>query len=338
MGAVVGFFNLLITWSSVAWNWVLGNPLYGGIIIFLIFLVNWRKDYSDAVGMLDRALGYSIIDGSFSRGKTRFLTMAAKQAKENGEFVLCNFYNGSEDVRWNSKADLIRLFKDMWKLGEYQNYTEADIRKMYEKEGKKRVAEKVGVMKKIARRFPNIPKNGFHSVFRMLGDEMQNIFFNRDAAGNFAGENKPLLKLLHQVRHFNGKGTFALTDADEFDKKFRRISSYYVSFRSALNGLFIVYDVYTFATNKEKHFDLEMATRLTKTSVWKLNGYEANKVINRIESLIRRRIKFRFAELDFFSKFNCDPDTDIYEEGKLFEYLEDWYKNHSDAQKFRFSN
>lgn len=193
-------------------------------------------------------------------------------------------------------------------------------------------------MKRIAKRYKHIPRGGFHSEILLEGDEMQNIFFSRDSVGNFSGENKPLLSLLHQVRHFNTRAMFALTDVSEFDKKFRRISSYYVNFSKVMGDLFIKYDVFTFETDKEKNFDIEMAKRLTKTSVWKLNGYAANKVITKLETLIRKRIRFRFKELGFYTKFNCDPDTDVYPEGKIFEYLNDWYESHPFGKRFEFSD
>lgn len=153
------------------------------------------------------------------------------------------------------------------------------------------------MIKNIARKYPNIPRNGFHTKFLLEGDEAQNIFFNRDSQGNFAGENKPLLKLLHQVRHFNARGIFALTDAGEFDRKFRRISAFYITFTEAFSSLFVKYNVFEFSTDKESNLDLERAKKLTKTSVYKMNGYAINKVIAKVESLIRRRIPFRFAEL-----------------------------------------
>lgn len=230
-----------------------------------------------------------------------------------GMFVLCNFYNKSEDVRWNSKGDLIRLLADMWLLGEYQNYDDAELQKMYRAEGKERVNSKMSERKRIARKYPNIPKSGFHSIFFIAGDEMQNIFYNRNAAENFAGENKPFLKLLHQVRHFNARGSFALTDANEFDKKFRKISKWYITFGEAFSEALLKYDVYTFETDKENNLDMERAKRMTKSSVYKLNGYVVNKAVAWLERVIRRKIRFRFAELGFFSKFNCDPDTDVYE-------------------------
>jgi len=111
--------------------------------------------------------------------------MLSKVARDDGRFVLCNFYNAYEFIRWNSKEDLVNLLTDLWLLGEVQNYSEKEMAQMYETEGKARVKEKIDAIRRFKRKYPNIPSNGFACKFFLPGDEMQNIFFNRDHADNF---------------------------------------------------------------------------------------------------------------------------------------------------------
>lgn len=123
--------------------------------------------------------GYIVLDGNFGTGKTRMLANLAKEAKENGRIVLSNFYNGYSLVRWNSKKDLMLLMRDLWRLGEMQNYDMDDIERMYEGEGKARVKEKQREVRALRKRYPNIPTGGFATRIFIAGDEMQNIFFSR---------------------------------------------------------------------------------------------------------------------------------------------------------------
>lgn len=315
----------------------LDYPLYVGIIFGIIFAGYYKINKTKSEKFLHAQNGYIIIDGKFWKGKTRFLTLLAREGKKQGMIILSNFYNSYEDIRWNSVEDLIRLLTDVWVLWEAQNYSEDEIRKMYAAEGKARVKEKIDSVKHIKRAYKNIPMNWFYTRFLLSGDEMQNIFFNREAMSNFSGTKKSLLKLLHQIRHFNSLGTFALTDAREIDLKFRRISSYYLAFSDMLGGLILKYHIYNFDLDKEQNFDSENALRLTKVPVVKFNGYMANKILEKVQKLIRRRIKYRFAQLGFFSKFNADPDTHIYEEWQLFRFLDNHYKDGKN-QKFLFSN
>lgn len=114
--------------------WITNNPFTAFGIIAVILGVNWSRDFSAARTFLLSGTGYTVIDGKFSDGKTRFLTLTAQEAKKRGMFVICNYFNAYEDVRWNTKGDLIRVLKDLWLLGEYQNYSEQEIRDMYAKE------------------------------------------------------------------------------------------------------------------------------------------------------------------------------------------------------------
>lgn len=323
----------LVTWLIGLVNsiFVLSQkyPIYFVIIIWIIVFVRYRKSYKEAKDFIVNQLWYIILDWKFWLWKTRFLALLAQEAKKNNMIVLCNYYNVYEDVRWGSIKDLIKLLRDMWLLWECQNFTEIEIREMYGKEGKERVKQKIKAIREIKAKYKNIPCNWFYTRFLLQWDEMQNIFYNREAMSNFSWDKKILLKLLHQVRHFNTLCTFALTSASELDLKFRRISNFYLSFGEALWWLFIKYDVYNFDIDKENNFEMDKATKRTKVPVIKLNWYYVNKIINKIEKLIRRRIKFRFKELWFKTKFNADPDVDIYEEWYLFEYLNKYYANNN---------
>jgi len=115
------------------------------------------------------------------------LSLLAKEAKEDGRFVLSNYYNTSEFLRWNSKKDLMHLMQDLLALGEMQNFTLDDVDKAYSGEGKDRVKDKKKAILSLRRRFPNIPHSGFSCRFLLEGDEMQNIFFSRGHSENFAG-------------------------------------------------------------------------------------------------------------------------------------------------------
>lgn len=247
--------------------------------------------------------------------------------------VICNFYNSSENVRWNSVVDLMNIMEDMWKLGEYQNHTIDQIQTMYESEGKKRLKSKMESYKMIWKKYPNIPKNGFITRFLLAWDEVQNIFFNRNSMENFSWPRKRLLKLLHQVRHFNTLVAFALTDRDEIDRKFKRISSHYVSIWEAMWELIIKYNVFISKFDKDGNFETDDTLKLTKVPATHINGYQWNKrIVWPFERLIRRRLpKFlsflRVRELWFFSKFNADPDEDIYTPWDLFKYLDNFYLN-----------
>jgi hypothetical protein len=276
---------------------------------------------------LNSVFGYILIDGKFSKWKTRFLTLFSREGYKRWSIILSNFFNKYEHIRWNSVQDLIKLLTDVWLLWESQNYTLEQIKMMYETEGKDRLKEKMTKIINLRKKYPNIPCNGFYTNFLLLWDEMQNIFYNREAMQNFTWDKKGLLKLLHQVRHFNTKAVFALTSANEIDLKFRKISSFYISLSDFLGWLFIKYKVYYFDLDRTNNFDIEIAKEVSKVPIIKFNGYKANKIINRFEKIIRHRIKFRFNELWFFSKFNADPDTNIYTSGDLFRFLDHYYEN-----------
>ena len=90
--------------------------------------------------------------------------------------------------------------------------------------------------------------------------------------------------------------------------------------------------------DKDGNFETDENLKLTKVPATHINGYQWNKVfVAPIEKLMLRRLpKFmeflRAKELGFFSKFNADPDTDIYKPGDLFRYLDQFYANNNDRK------
>lgn len=98
--------------------------------------------------------------------------------------------------------------------------------------------------------------------------------------------------------------------------------------------MFLTYEIFDFVTDKTNNLDLDKATKRTALPIVKFNGYAANKVLAKVEKLVRRKIRYRFAELKFKSKFNCDPDTDIYEPGSIFKKLDKYYESRPDGFKY----
>jgi len=130
-------------------------------------------------------------------------------------------------------------------------------------------------------------------------------------------------------------GAFALTDVSEFDIKFRKIASWYIEFGEMIGELWIKYDVFTFAVDKKIGFDKDLAEKKTRVPVLSFNGYQANKILVKVEKIIKRKIKYRFAQLGFYSKFNCDPDKNIYKSGDIFDKLDKWYGMRPDRLKYQ---
>jgi len=83
--------------------------------------------------------------------------------------------------------------------------------------------------------------------------------------------------------------------------------------------------------DKDGNFDTDETLKLTKVPASHFNGYQWNRIfIAPLEKLIRRRLPkwmegLKAKELGFFSKFNADPDVDIYTAGDLFKYLDNFY-------------
>lgn len=313
------------------------------IILYFKFKTNYKK--SDA--FLKSKTGFIVLDGKFWTWKTRFMAQLAKESLPKWIFVLSNFYNWYNFIKWNSLEDLKNILYDVWLLGEYQNYTDAELKAIYCEDWKAVEKEKFKIRRELKKKYKYIPSNWFSNRFMVLGDEFQNYFFNRGAMSNFSGDNKNLLKLFHQVRHFNTMLILGTQNSDELDVKFRRLSSYYVNTGEKMGGLFYYYNVYQFITDRENNLNLEKAQKFTKVPVIKLNYYALNgfikwyerkinrlnflnKYVNKIvrfKLLTERNIKYRFWQLKFHTKYNVNPDIHTYKSGDIFKKLNDYYKD-----------
>lgn len=328
--------GLLFNFVNNAWFWMQKHFFLSCIILFIVMLPYFKINLKKSKNFLNQKTGMIIIDWKFWKWKNKFMTTLANESKKKNYFVLSNFYTWYTNIRWNSLSDLESLLYDVWKLWEYQNFTYIELQRMYKWEWKKRLKEKMKVYRDIEKTYKNIPKNWYHNSFLFLCDEFQNLFFNRASVSNFSWENKSFLKYLHQVRHFNSLLVFATQKEKELDVKFRRLSTFYIEMKDWVNGFFYGYDVRSFETDKRENLDKEKATKFTKLPAVFLNWYMFNLVLNKIEKRISKiikkefKFKFRFFELDFFSKFNADPDYNIYKKWDLFRYLDNYYKEKKD--------
>jgi len=112
----------------------------------------------------------------------------------------------------------------------------------------------------------------------------------------------------------------------------------YFSFQEYLFGFVLVYQIFDFVTDKQNNLDIEKAQKRTALPIFTINGYALNKALAKVEKIMRRKLpkSWKFAPLDFKSKYNCDPDTSIYEPGSIFKKLDAYYANR--AEKHRYEN
>lgn len=344
----MGLFNDLINLLYLLIEIIKIYWLYIFILILIIIFFKVKTDYRKSNEFLKSKTWFIVIDWKFETGKTRFLAQLAQDSKEKGIFVLSNFYNWYNFIKWNSLEDLKNLLYDVWLLGEYQNFTDQDLKNIYYQDSKETYKQKLIERKNIRKKYKNIPYNWYHNRFAILWDEFQNYFFNRWAMWNFSWENKNLLKLFHQVRHFNSLCVLATQESDELDVKFRRLSTYYINTWEKMDWMLYYYNVYQFLTDKENNLNLEKAYKFTKMPVYKINYYALNNIIKSIEYKLNslnkyhdkinsflkfelfadRIIKYRFAnELIFHTKYNVDPDVNTYKSWDLFVALNNFYKN-----------
>ena len=317
------------------------------ITIWLCLLVFWFLFYKNSKKdnvFLQSKFWFILLDWKFWTWKNRFMVQVQKNSKNY--IVLSNFYSGYTNLRWNSLQDLTLLLQDVWKLSEYQNFSLEQL-KHYYKDNIEQLNEKVANWHEM-KKYKNLPCNWYYTKFLFTCDEFQNLFFNRNSLANFSGNNKILLKLLHQIRHLNSLMIFATQNADELDLKFRRLSTYYINTYDMLNDWLYWYNIYYFSNNlswwKKEIDDL---TKINKTPIFFLNKYKLNNIILKLNIWflqIKRKyqnfkmikIKYRFDELDFNSKFNADPDFNTYKENDLFKYLDKFYRNKENRKKMSY--
>ena len=352
---ILNIFNLLVRLLYTVIHLMKTYWLQTLILLWIIFFFKYKKDYRNSAEFLKSKTWFIILDWKFETWKTRFMTQIAKDSQESGRFVLWNFYNWYNFIKWNSLEDLRLLLYDVWLLGEYQNFSDEELKKLYIQDWNETYKEKKKQRQYLRKKYKYIPYNGYHNNFLILGDEFQNYMFNRGAMSNFSWDNKNLLKLFHQVRHFNSLLILWTQESDELDVKFRRLSTFYINTGEKLNWFFYYYNVYQFLTDKENNLNLEKAHKYTKVPVYKINYYELNnllkKYIYKINSLNKyhnklnkifgselfweRDIKYRFNQLNFHTKYNVNPDINTYEAEDLFKKLNKFYK---DKDKFYLTN
>jgi len=311
------------------------------IILFVIWQI--KRGIKDNL-FLQKNDWFIILDWKFWAWKTRFMV---NLQKDWSNFInISNFYSWYTHIRFNSLDDLINLLLDIQKLSEYQNYDENEVKHIYSWEWNEVLNKKLENIKEL-KKYKNIPKDWYYTKFLWTCDEFQNLFFSRSALSNFSWGNKILLKLLHQVRHMNSLFIFATQNADELDIKFRRLSTFYVNTWSNLWDWFFGYNIYFFENNLNwRKINEEEMKKINKAPIFKLNKYKLNNIIFKINRKLldwKRKynwvkklykINYRFDELDFHSKYNCDPDNSIYKPWYLFEYLDKFYKEEKRKKSF----
>lgn len=329
MNALFYYFNLYFVY--IIW-----------IFIFTFFIwqvKRWAKDNM----FLERNDWFIILDWKFWNWKTRFMTNLQKQA--NNYILISNFYTGYTHIRFNSMQDLINLLLDIQKLSEYQNYSIEELKVIYWRENGEALSRKLANYEEL-KQYKNIPKDGYYTKFLWTCDEFQNLFFSRNSLSNFSWWNKVLLKLLHQVRHMNSLFIFATQNADELDIKFRRLSTFYVNTWSKFSDWFFWYNIYFFQNNSAgRKIEDDELYKINKAPIFFINKFKLNNYIFKINmwflELKRKynrlklyKIKFRFNELQFHSKFNCDPDYDIYKPWDIYIFLDKFYKEEKKKKNF----
>ena len=337
---LINFLYIFIELVKIYW-------LYFFIVVALFFFLKAKKNYKQSSNFLKSKTWFIVIDWKFETWKTRFMTALAKESQKAWRFVISNFYSGYNFIKRNSLEDLRNLLYDVWLLWEYQNFTDEELKEIYKEDGKKELKEKLRIRRELKRKYKNIPYNWFNNSFLFLWDEFQNYFFNRGAMANFSGGNKELLKLFHQVRHFNSLVVIWTQESDELDVKFRRLSTFYINTLEKMNGLIFWYNVFEFLTDKENNLNVEKAHKFTRIPVFFINWYDINHIINWIEYKLNklnryhkginkilhfdlfstREIKYKFKQLEFHTKYNVNPDVSTYKEKDLFKKLNKFYKD-----------
>jgi len=75
--------------------------------------------------------GYVLIGGKFENGKTRLLAQFASDLYEKANtFVLANYQNAYSFLSWSSFNDFCNLLDDLLLLGEYQNFSDTEAKKI----------------------------------------------------------------------------------------------------------------------------------------------------------------------------------------------------------------
>lgn len=314
--------------------------------IYLLFsYANSKKQYGN---YLYEKFGIILIGGKFNSGKTRLLAQFASDTyTKKNTFVISNFYNAYSFCQFSSFKDFCNILDDLLLLGEYQNFTTEEGKKIMEKFPGYFNNEEFKIFKKY--RF--IPSAGTDICnFVVEGDEFHQYLYNRSAMSNFSTEEgKKLLQTLHQVRHYNTLCVFSTQEIDELDLKLRHLASYEIDTFNFLN-IWYGYNFFRYILNKrntkEEKNEREFQ-KVNKRPILFLNGYFLNFILKDIENVCnrikKRSIRYynrtfkknfiykpiilpKFKKLDFETKFNVKLDKDIYTKEDIFRKLNDFYK------------
>ncbi len=233
-------------------------------------------------------------------------------------------------------------------ISEYQNHSDTEIMEVYDGMGDKYIKNKKKERDMIRRKYPYIPFNWRITEFFLAGDEWHAYFFARAAMSNFSGDAKGFNTSLHQVRHFNVRGIFATQEIDDLDKKFRTLATYEIDTYDKLWGAFMGWTIYRYNGNKKYNEEEKTFLKVNRLPIITPNGYIINKWVYKInfkflDPLSKRldkwgiKVKMHidkvFYQLKFFSKSNVNPTLDIYDSGKLFYVLNEYYKAEVEPEK-----
>lgn len=310
------------------WAYSLGILLISFILLEYFF----GKKYGKYINYVNNIHWYILIGGAFKKWKTRFLALLCKEAQKIDKFVISNFANWYNQLRFSSLQDFQNILNDIMIISEYQNFDDQQIIEIYGDFWKEKLKEKIQERKNIRKKYWYIPYNWRFTEFFIAGDEFHAYFYSRDAMSNFSGKKKQLNITLHQVRHFNVQGAFATQEIDELDKKFRNLANFEIATYSKLGDIILGWDLYKYNINKKYKEDEKQFNKINKVPIFWYNGYAINNLISYINGHYFKwifkifKIKKVYSELKFFSKSNVNPNISIYEVGDLINKLNLFYK------------
>lgn len=330
--------KFIVQWIVI--NWL---PLLSWLTAFA-FVMNrlLGYQYGKYVKYVQNIHGYILIGGAFNKGKTRLLSLLAREARHIGKFIITNFSNGYNHLRFSSLKDFQLLLNDIMVISEYQNYGDDEIDEVYAGMGKKYMTKKRRERAILRVKYPYIPFNGEITEFFLGGDEWHAYFYSRNAMSNFAGENRDFNITLHQARHFNLQGVFATQELDDLDKKFRTLATYEIETYEKLGGALMGWDIYSYNSKRKYDEEEKQYFKINRLPVITANGYVINKMVQKLnfrvlmplaKELSRFKIKIDltikkvYYQLRFHSKSNVNPTLDIYDKGALFKAVNEFYKS-----------
>lgn len=173
-------------------------------------------------------------------------------------------------------------------LGEYQNFTSEEAKRIEEKFPDYFSEDERNALKK----YKWIPSGGKnHCDFILEGDEFHQYLYSRNSMSNFSGERgDKLLQTMHQVRHYNLLCILATQDLDDLDNKLRKLASYEIEANNYF-GLWFGYDFFRYELNKrktQKEDDKREFRRINSFPILFFNGYSLNFAIDDSERILNR--------------------------------------------------